>query len=64
MDSVAKPSAEEARAALQAERQERLARCHEVIREALATYRCTVIAQPYIDADGRVRARVTLQAQD
>ncbi len=58
------PTPEDTRAALQAERAARVAACQEAIRQALAVQRCALVAQAYIDQQGRIRARVTIAPQD
>jgi len=57
---MAEMTAEQARAMLKAEEQERLEVCQREMNELLARHRCQLAAQCLITQDGRITANVIL----
>ena len=60
MDAI---TAEEARALLQREEDERLRQCAAEVEEVLARHRCRAVAVVNLTQDGRITAAVQLQVE-
>jgi hypothetical protein len=62
-DANGRPKREELTLAMQKEQEERVKECVKEIEVALAKHKCVILAQPFIDTDGTIKARPGVNSQ-